>query len=251
MSRDRLDLETYYQSLGIFGKELEERVTEGLRRIDEGYPIAYLVKEAYFYDIVLTVDESVLIPRPDTERLCEKALKLLPKAAKIADLGTGSGAIAVTVLYHLPDASGIAVDLSRDALKIARHNAIRYGVDGRLRLLEGDMCEGVLGEETFDLILSNPPYIPTKDILKYPSLAYEPQMALDGGEDGMDFYRTILAVYRKNLKAGGGFLFEIGFDQKEAIRALAQELGYTCAVYKDYGKNDRVALLYPTADEKG
>ncbi len=245
MKCDKLDLETYYRSFGIFGKALDEKVCEGLRRIDEGYPLAYLVKEAYFYDLVFTVDERVLIPRPDTERLCEKAIALLPKGATFIDLGTGSGCIAVTVLYHRPDVKGIAVDLSAEALEVARYNAERYGVSDRLTFIEGDMKAPLFDGVRFDLIISNPPYIPTADILKYPSLVYEPQRALDGGEDGMDFYRAILTGYHAFLCEKGGFLFEIGFDQGEAIRALGASLGYSVEVYKDYGKNDRVALLYP------
>lgn len=247
INRDKLDLETYYQSFGIFGRELDEKVSEGLRRIDEGYPLAYLVKEAYFYDLVFTVDERVLIPRPDTERLCEKAITLLPKGATFVDLGTGSGCIAVTILFHRPDVKGIAVDLSPDALAVARHNAARYGVSDRLTFIEGDMTAVTLEGAPFDLVISNPPYIPTADIAKYPTLVYEPSMALDGGEDGMDFYRSILAGYRHLLAERGGFLFEIGFDQGDLIRRLGESLGYSVEVYKDYGKNDRVALLYPHA----
>lgn len=245
INRDRIDLETYYQSFGIFGKALEDKVNEGLRRIDEGYPLAYLVKEAYFYDLVFTVDERVLIPRPDTERLCEKAIALLPQGATFIDLGTGSGCIAVTVLFHRPDLRGVAVDLSPDALAVARHNAKRYGVDERLTFVEGDMKTVIDIGAPYDLVISNPPYIPTADIADYPSLVHEPQMALDGGEDGMDFYRALLVGYPSLLSAEGGFLFEIGFDQGQAIRALGESLGYTVEVYKDYGKNDRVALLYP------
>ena len=245
LNRDKLDLETYYQSFGIFGKELEQKVDEGLRRIEEGYPLAYLVKEAYFYDLVFTVDERVLIPRPDTERLVEKAIVLLPEGATFVDFGTGSGCIAVTVLFHRPDLTAIAVDLSPDALAVAKHNAERYGVSERLTLLEGDMKTLTFDEKKFDYILSNPPYIPTADIMKYPSLVYEPQGALDGGADGMEFYRALLTRYKESLKENGGFLFEIGFDQGEAIRALGASLGYSAEVFKDYGKNDRVALLYP------
>ena len=244
-NRDKLDLETYYMTFGIFGKELDERVAEGLRKIDEGYPLAYLVKEAYFYDLVFTVDENVLIPRPDTEHIVERAMKLLKKGGRFADLGTGSGCIAVTLAYHREDVTGVALDLSKKALAVAKHNANRYGVEKRLSLFQGDMMKNPLGPEKFDLVISNPPYIPTEDIKKYPTLVYEPQSALDGGADGMDFYRAILTDYRDNLCENGRFLFEIGFDQGSLIRSLAETLGYTWEVYKDYGKNDRVAICTP------
>ena len=243
INRDKLDLETYYQSFGIFGKALEEKVSEGLRLIDEGYPLAYLVKEAYFYDLVFTVDERVLIPRPDTERLCEKAIALLPAGATFIDLGTGSGCIAVTVLHHRPDVRGYALDLSPDALSVAKHNAMRYGVSDRLTLLEGDMKEVFSEGVSFDLIISNPPYIPSGDIPKYPTLVHEPQMALDGGEDGMDFYRFIIKKYRDKLTRDGEFIFEIGYDQGEAIRLLCEQSGLSCEITKDYGGNDRVARI--------
>lgn len=247
LNRDKLDLEAYYQSLGIFGQALDERVNEGLRRIAEGYPLAYLVKEAYFYDLVFTVDERVLIPRPDTERLVEKAIALLPEGARFIDFGTGSGCIAITILFHRPDVKGVAVDLSPDALAVAKRNAERYGVSDRLMLIRSDMKEPLFVDGSFDLVISNPPYIPTADIAEYPSLVHEPQGALDGGEDGMAFYRALLACHADRLKVGGGFLFEIGFDQGRAIRELAESAGYTVEVFKDYGKNDRVALLYPRA----
>ena len=245
INRDRIDLETYYQSLGIFGEALEEKISEGLRRIDEGYPLAYLIKEAYFYDLVFTVDENVLIPRPDTEHIFEAARKLIKKGGRFADLGTGSGCIAVTLAFHRPDLSGVAVDISEKALTVAKKNAHRYGVDERLSLFLGDIFKTPLGDGRYDLIISNPPYIPTEDIKKYPSLVFEPQGALDGGEDGMNYYRAILTNYRENLEENGGFLFEIGYDQGEAIRTLAESLNYKAEVYKDFGKNDRVALIYP------
>lgn len=251
MDRTRLDLETYYQSLGLEGKVLEDKINEGLSRVESGYPLAYLVKEAYFYDLVFTVDERVLIPRFDTERLCEKAIAILPKGARFVDFGTGSGCIAVTILYHRPDLTAVAVDLSSDALEVAAHNAHRYGVEDRLTLVEGDMTKSLCVAGNFDLVISNPPYIPTCDIAAYPTLCHEPYMALDGGEDGLDFYRALLLTHKERLKQNGGFLFEIGFDQGKAMQKLAEENSFSAEIYKDYGKNDRVALLYPLTFTKG
>lgn len=238
-------LKTYFQKNALCGKALDDAVLAAKEEIAKGRPLAYIIKEQAFYDLIFYVDERVLIPRPDTERLVEKVLGFLPKNAHILDLGTGSGCIPVTILKHRPDVSGKALDLSPDALSVAEKNATLVGVAERLTFCLGDMTENPFSCERFDAIVSNPPYIPREDIKKYPSLSYEPQMALDGGADGMDFYRAILSSYRNNLTAGGGFFFEIGFDQGNAMRALAEALGYTCEIFKDYGKNDRVAVLFP------
>ena len=238
-------LEAFFVQKGLFGEALDRAICSAKEEIAQGKPIAYIIGEEAFYDLVFKVNEDVLIPRPDTEHLVEKAIGLLPKGGHFADLGTGSGCIAVTVLKHRPDVTGVALDLSAKALAVALFNAKEKGVDGRVTFVEGDMRKEPLQDALFDLVISNPPYIPRADIKKYPSLAYEPQSALDGGEDGMDFYTAILKDYRKNLKKNGGFLFEIGFDQGDAIRDLGKSLGYSCSVYKDYGKNHRVALLFP------
>lgn len=249
-----MDLESrllteYFQNSGLCGDALLEAIRAAKEKIAEGCPLAYLIKEQAFYDLVLYVDERVLIPRPDTERLVETVLRFLPENARFLDLGTGSGCIPVTVLKHRSDVCGVALDLSPDALSVAKTNAEQIGVSDRLTFCEGDMTKNPFARELFDAIISNPPYIAREDIKKYPSLSYEPKMALDGGVDGMDFYRAILSQYRKNLKAGGGFFFEIGFDQGNAMRSLAESFGYTCEIYKDYGKNDRVAVLFPMTKE--
>ena len=254
MAFDMMDLETrllreYYAKSALDGAALDEAVRAAKEEFEKGRPLAYIIKEQAFYDLVFYVDERVLIPRPDTERLVEKVLGFLPKNASFLDLGTGSGCIPITILKHRPDAVGKALDLSPDALLVAKKNAELVGVAERLSFYEGDMTKNPFAGECFDAIISNPPYIPHEDVKKYPSLAYEPQMALDGGIDGMDFYRAILEEYRDNLKAGGGFFFEIGFDQGKAMRSLAESLGYTCEIYKDYGKNDRVAVLFPKIKE--
>jgi len=254
MAFDMMDLESrllqeYYTKAALCGDELTEAVRAAKKKIAEGCPLAYIIKEQAFYDLLLYVDERVLIPRPDTERLVETVLRFLPKNARFLDLGTGSGCIPVTILKHRPDVFGTALDLSPDALNVAKKNASLVGVSDRLTFREGDMTKNPFADETFDAIISNPPYIPREDMEKYPSLSYEPEMALDGGIDGMDFYRAILSQYRNNLKAGGGFFFEIGFDQGNAMRSLAETLGYTCEIYKDYGKNDRVAVLFPLTKE--
>lgn len=214
-----------------------------LARYNGGEPLAYLLGEQYFWRYRFTVTPDVLIPRPDTERLVETALSLLPHGGRFADLCTGSGAIALSVALDRPDLSCDAVDISEAALEVAKANAHDLGADDRVRFLRADLLveDPLCG--LYDGILSNPPYIPAADIADYPSLAYEPRIALDGGEDGMDFYKAILARFGSHLKEKGCFLFEIGYDQGEAIRKLADAHGYTCTVSKDYGGNDRVAKL--------
>lgn len=221
----------------------EADFASALARYRAGEPLAYLLGEQYFWRYRFTVTPDVLIPRPDTERLVETALSLLPKNGRFADLCTGSGAIVLSILADRPDLTADAPDISPAALAVALHNAHDLQVADRVRfhctdLLSHDPLEGL-----YDAILSNPPYIPAKDIADYPSLAYEPQIALDGGEDGLDFYRAILSRFSHHLKEGGCFLFEIGYDQGTQIRALGDTFGFDCTVTKDYGGNDRVAKL--------
>lgn len=221
----------------------ERSLSAALARINAGEPLAYLLGEEVFWRYTFKVTPDVLIPRPDTERLVECALKNLPPNGHFADLCTGSGCIAISICGERADVSGIMVDLSSQALAIAEENARAIGVANRLTALRADILNDALPDECFDLIVSNPPYIPTADITDYPSLRFEPQMALDGGVDGLLFYRTIISRYADRLKSDGAFAFEIGFDQREAILSLAQAYGFDCIVTKDYGGNDRVALL--------
>ena len=241
--RDRALLEAYFRKEGLTGEVLETAIHKAEKEMAEGKPLAYIMEEAAFYDLLFFVNENVLIPRPDTERLVELAIQKIPRGGRFIDLGTGSGCIALTVLKHRPDLTAVAVDLSPDALRVAKVNAILLDLTDRVRFVQGDMKSLWFEDGVFDTVISNPPYIPCGDIPKYPTLSFEPRMALDGGEDGMDFYRAILSHYAHTLKKGGAFLFEIGFDQREAITALAKERGMDCKVTKDYGGNDRVALI--------
>lgn len=214
-----------------------------LARYRAGEPLAYLLGEQYFWRYRFTVTPDVLIPRPDTERLVETALSVLPKNGRFADLCTGSGAIVLSVAADRPDLTADALDVSNAALAVAKCNADALGVTDRVRFFGADLFTDDPLEGLYDAILSNPPYIPAADIAEYPSLVYEPQIALDGGADGLDFYRAILARFAHHLKEGGCFLFEIGYDQGEQICALGSECGFDCTVTKDYGGNDRVAKL--------
>ena len=210
-----------------------------------GYPLQYIIGKWWFARSEFEVDENCLIPRPDTECVVEEAVKLLPRNASFADLCTGSGCIAVSVADLRPDTRGVAVDLYPKTLDIAKRNARRNNVADRLYFVLGDVLSGdVLGEEKFSAIISNPPYI-RSDVIDTLSreVSFEPRVALDGGEDGLVFYRSIVGKYKKNLDTGGRFILEIGYDQAEDIRAIAEENGFSCNVKKDLGGNYRVAVL--------
>jgi release factor glutamine methyltransferase len=226
----------------------EAAFTEALARYRAGEPLAYILGEQYFWRYRFTVTPDVLIPRPDTERLVEVALPLLPHGGRFADLCTGSGAIALSVCADRTDLTCDAVDISSAALEIAKGNARDLNVVDRVRFHQADLLSEDPLDGLYDAILSNPPYIPAADIADYPSLAYEPQIALDGGMDGMDFYKNFVARFGHHLKEDGCFLFEIGYDQGEAIQTLAEAEGYLCTVTKDYGGNDRVAKLIKGKD---
>ena len=192
-----------------------------------GEPIAYTLGEREFYSLNFKVTPAVLIPRPETELLVELALERLPadRPCQVLDLGTGSGAVAVTLALHRPDADVVAVDQSAAALDVARENAERLGA-GNLRLIQSDWY-GALGEEKFDLIASNPPYIAAADPhLAQGDLRFEPAAALASGADGLDDIRTIVRGAAAHLKPGGWLLFEHGYDQAAACRDLLAQAGF-------------------------
>ncbi len=223
-----------------------EALRTAIDRRCEHYPLQYILGQWYFFDEVYRVDENCLIPRADTELLVEYAIKHLPKNARFLDLCTGSGCIAVSTLAHRADCSAVAVDVFPKTLALAAENAERNGVGERFR---GVLCD-ILGEVSdeiqapFDAILSNPPYIRSSvvDALE-PELFFEPRAALDGGTDGLKFYRAILENYLPLLRKDGVILFEIGFDQSEDITALANAWALDCSIQKDLSGNARLAIL--------
>ena len=213
------------------------------------YPLQYIIGEWYFFGEKYIVDENCLIPRSDTEILVEKAIELLPKNGFFADLCTGSGCIAVSTLAHRKDCSAFAFEISTGAITLAKKNASLNGVSDRLSFLNADVLREIHvcddGDDgVFDAILSNPPYIRTAiiDTLS-DEVKKEPRIALDGGEDGLLFYRTILKKHTHLLKNNGFILFEIGYDQGNDISALAVENGFSCEIIKDLSGCDRVAFL--------
>lgn len=197
------------------------------RRID-GLPIAYLTGERAFYDLTFKVTEAVLIPRPETELLVELALERIPvdQPLRVLDLGTGSGAIAITLAKHRPQTQVVAVDVSADALAVSRWNAKNLQVDN-LSWVMGSWFDE-LSTQKFDLIISNPPYVAENDPhLRQGDLRFEPQIALSAGDSGMACIRHIIEVAPKYLVNGGWLFLEHGYDQADECRQLLQRVDFS------------------------
>ena len=194
-----------------------------------GEPIQYITGEAEFYGLPFHVNRDVLIPRPETEHLVEKAMALAAEFVrpKIVDVGTGSGAIAVALAHALPFAEITATDISADALAVAKANAARNGVADRVRFFKGDLLEAVAGEH-FDIVISNPPYVPESDrtTLDVEVRDYEPAQALFAGEDGLQIYRRLIPAAFDALVPGGYLALEIGYGQRAGIEALLVREGF-------------------------
>ena len=212
-------------------------------------PINYILGEKTFMRNVFKVTPATLVPRPETELLVESLVKAAPLlqpegAVKILDIGTGSGAIIVSLLDYLPQAKGVGVDISVDALVVAKENAEKIGVKERCGFLRSDVFSRVPLEKKFDIIVSNPPYIPAADIAGLAQdVQREPHGALDGGEDGLDFYRRICAEAAEHLADDGLLAFEIGINQSEVVCRLCLEHGFKKAVVrKDYAGIDRMVF---------
>ena len=210
-------------------------------------PVAYITGEKEFMGLDFQVTPAVLIPRPDTEILIEAALKILGSAdsPRILDIGTGSGAICISMLVNLPSAEAVTVDISPEAILVAKSNAERHGVSQRLTFCQGDLFNPVKGQ-VFSAILSNPPYIPEADILTLtPEVRQEPNLALAGGKDGLDFYRRIIQEGRNYLAPNGFIAMEVGIGQARQVVELAEKSGYftVSEIVKDYGGIERVVVL--------
>jgi release factor glutamine methyltransferase len=206
-------------------EQVEHLVRRFYARRQAGEPIAYITGDREFYSLELNITPDVLIPRPETELLVDLAIEKLPnRSGRVLELGTGSGAIAIALAKHLPDIELWAADISTAALAVAQKNAARHGVS--IRFVQGDWFEAApLGN--FDLIVSNPPYIPAQDKhLSQGDLRFEPPLALVGGMDGFDCIRRITHEALARLEKGGYLLFEHGFDQAERCRDLLSTYGY-------------------------
>ena len=208
-------------------------------------PVAYILGEKEFMGHTFRVTPDVLIPRPDTEILVEEAIRLLAEkdSPRIVDIGTGSGAILLSVLKGTEGGTGVAVDLSPNALAVAKSNGECLGLAERADFRLGDLYAPVDG--LFDAILSNPPYIPVRDMAGLaPEVKQEPEMALVGGEDGLDFYRRLIDDAPRYLKEGGVVLFEVGIYQAQDVAELGKTRGFRMQrILPDYAGIDRVVVL--------
>lgn len=206
-------------------------------------PLQYLTGCASFMGLDFKVSPAVLVPRADTEILVEEILKDIHSGSRIMDMCTGSGCILISLLNYSNECSGLGVDLSKDALEIAKHNASQLVPDKDISFVNSDLFEAIEAEDKFDIIVSNPPYIASAVIEELmPEVRdYEPRMALDGTEDGLYFYRKIVEGSETYLKSGGLLAFEIGYDQGEAVKLLMENKGFNeVEIVKDYSNMDRV-----------
>ncbi len=229
----------------LYGEELaayREAVKQRVQRV----PVAYILGEKDFMGHTFRVTPDVLIPRPDTEILAEEAIRLLAgaDAPEVLDLGTGSGAILLSVLKGVETAHGTAVDLSPKALAVAKGNAESLGVSDRADFFLGDLYAPLAGRK-FRMIVSNPPYIPQGDLAGQSAEVHkEPRMALDGGADGLDFYRRIVRGAPNYLAEGGVVLLEVGIHQARDVAELGRQAGFQKQdILNDYGGIERVVEL--------
>lgn len=224
------------EELALFKSFIQKRV--------KGISTAAIIGEKEFMGLTFHVNEDVLIPRPDTETWLEKVIQYHRNdgAIEVADLGTGSGAILLSFLYYCKDAKGVGVDISEKALAVAKENGKELAMDGRASWLVGDYIDALPEGVLYDGILSNPPYIPRADIAHLQAeVKHEPMLALDGGEDGLVFYRRLAEKAAAHLKEGGFLAVEFGIHQWEEILSLLKETGAfeDFEVIKDYGDIER------------
>lgn len=223
------------------------RYKEMVKRRTAGEPVAYICGEKEFMGLAFKVTPSVLVPQPDTETLVEAAIERLrgKKSPRIADICTGSGAIALALAHYLPETSVAATDISADAVSIAKENAETLELSERVQFFEGDLLAPLAGE-TFDAIVSNPPYIPSADIEGLPrEVRAEPKIALDGGADGLDFYRRLVRESAALLNDGGFLAVECGDTQAGAIVEMAVTGGFgKTEIVRDLADKERVVVLW-------
>ena len=246
------DVDRIYIHLNLNKELTDERYEEFLGYINDrinGRPVAYIVGNREFMGLDFFVKEGVLIPRPDTETLVEEIIELCKNKSEeinIVDIGTGSGAITVSLAKYIENSRVISLDISDIPLEVGKINAVNNGVDDRIEFIKSDVFSGIKDRgEKFDIIVSNPPYIPRKDIetLHTQVKDYEPYNALEGGEDGLDFYRQITEESVEYLNQDGILAYEVGHDQAEDVSKIMKHHGYD-KIYtkKDIQGIDRVVI---------
>lgn len=236
------------QLISADNSEIPEEVSKtfdamGERRL-KGEPVARILGEKEFYGHNFLLNKETLVPRPETELIVDVALERFSRDGRLLDLGTGTGAIAITLLLEYPEASGVAVDLSKGALECAQQNAERHGVADRLTLLHGSWFDPVPPQK-FDLIISNPPYIGVdeRDEMNAEALGFDPQMALFAADGGLAAYKAIIDRANEYLAGDGWLIFEIGYTQAEAVSQLLHDNGFgEIAKLSDLSGHDRAVL---------
>lgn len=220
------------------------RVKNAIERRCEREPLGYILGEVDFYREIYEVSPACLIPRADTEVLVDLAVELIPEGEFFLDLCTGSGCVAISTLKNTKNTTAVAIDISPAAIEIAKRNAEKNGVSGRIKFREADLFATDLKEYRPYAILSNPPYVSTS---AYEGLEgeifFEPKIAFTSGEDGTDLLRRLVDICKKVIKPEGFFAFEIGYDQGDIMRSLGEAHGLSVEIIKDLGARDRVALF--------
>lgn len=225
----------------ISSGELENALARRIAR----EPLQYILGFWEFCGLRFELNSDCLCPRPDTELIVELALKNLPKGAHFCDIGTGSGAIAVSTLHFRRDTTATGFDISAGAIEAASKNAAINSVSDRIKFTQTDaLSKDFLIEENFDAIISNPPYIPADVIPTLaPEVLLEPHRALDGGDDGLIFYRAITEKAKNALKTGGFVLYEVGIGQAENVALIGEKNGFSAEIYPDLSGISRAVLL--------
>ena len=246
LNKDRIYLDIHKND--IIDSENANLYMNYIERRKSDEPFAYIINSKEFMSLDFYVDKNVLIPRPDTEILVEYVIDYCKKEnrdKKIIDLCTGSGAIAVSIAKYVQNCNITGVDISDDALNIAFKNSHNHKVDRRVLFEKFDVLDDISKLGKFDVVVSNPPYIRKKDVLQLDNTVkdYEPLLALDGGEDGLIFYRNIIKHAPKMLNDNGIIALEIGFDQADDVTKMLKDISFkNVSVLKDYSGNDRVVI---------
>jgi len=222
----------------------EKELVAALERRALHEPLQYISGKAYFCNETYIVNKNCLIPRADTELLVTEGARLLPEGGRFADLFCGSGCVGISLAAMRGDATGVSVDISPAALELTKKNAELNCVMPRLTFICGDVTRAPLGEEIFDLITANPPYITGEEMRELqPEVCFEPELALYGGEDGLDLYRGMLSACKNNLSPDGYLLCEIGWKQGDAALCAAKAAGFDGEILRDLAGRDRAAKL--------
>lgn len=251
--RERYDLYLHYEE--EMPADLEKEFDAGMARILKQEPMEHVLGYSWFYGYKMIVNEDVLIPRPETEELCANILARMDqyfpenKTIECTDVGTGSGAIAIVLAKEEPKVHMTATDISEEALVTARKNAENNGAD--IEFTAGDMLKPLIDSgRKLDVLVSNPPYIPAQEQMEKSVVDFEPHVALFGGSDGLKFYRMIFEDCKKVLKEKSFMAFEMGWDQRERMSALVEEIlpGTRYEILKDMNGKDRMLFVYFNLD---